>query len=116
MHDIESCKAILDAVDKETKKRSGKRVVRIKLSVGSLSGTNPDHLRETLILCSTGTVAEGAELELTKKPATIGCLECGHEFETDGPGFPGCRKCESPRTRIIDGDGVTLESLEIETD
>lgn len=116
MHDIESCRAILDAVDREARERSGKRVVRIKLSVGALSGTNPEHLRETLLLCSRGTVAEGAKLELIKKRATIRCRDCESEFETDGPGLPGCKKCGSPKTWTIDGDGVILESLEIETD
>ena len=116
MHDIESCRAILDIVSRESEKRNGKKVTRIKLSIGLLSGTDPEHLRETLILCSRGTVAEGAELELIKKPAKIQCLACNHVFETDTPGRPHCRKCQSPETTIIDGDGVILESLEIETD
>ncbi|OHB37149.1 MAG: hypothetical protein A2060_07115 [Planctomycetes bacterium GWA2_50_13] len=116
MHDIESCRAILDIVDRESRERNGKRVVRLKLSVGSLSGTNPEHLRDTLILCSRGTVAEGAELELVKRPARIRCLACDYVFETDAPGMPSCGKCRSSKTRVIDGDGVVLESLEIETD
>lgn len=116
MHDIESCRAILDIVDRESRKQNGRRVVRLKLSVGSLSGTNPEHLRDTLILCSRGTVAEGAELELVKRPAKIECLDCNNVFDTDAPGIPGCGKCRSSKTRIIGGDGVILESLEIETD
>ena len=34
MHDIESCRAIFDIVDRESRERNGKRVVRLKLSVG----------------------------------------------------------------------------------
>ncbi len=120
MHDIESCRAILDVVDRESRRRNGKRVVRLRLSVGSRSGTNPEHLKETLILCSLGTVAEGAELEIVEKPATVRCLSCDHEFETDAPGIPCCEKCRSARTSIVagdgDGGGIILESLEIETD
>ncbi|MFQ5862797.1 MAG: hydrogenase maturation nickel metallochaperone HypA [Candidatus Brocadiales bacterium] len=116
MHDIESCRAILNIVDEESRKRDGKRVVRLKLSIGSLSGTNPEHLRDTLVFCSRGTVAEGAELELIKRPAKIRCLACDYVFETDTPGIPNCGRCRSSETRITDGDEVILESLEIETD
>lgn len=115
MHDIESCKTILDIAERESRKHNGKRVVRLKLSVGTLSGTNPEHLGETLILYSMGTVAEGAELEFTKKPATIQCLSCSYTFHTDVPFIPHCKKCGATSIKIVAGDGVILESLEIET-
>ncbi|MFQ5957315.1 MAG: hydrogenase maturation nickel metallochaperone HypA [Candidatus Brocadiales bacterium] len=116
MHDIDSCRAILNTVDKESRKCNGKRVVRLKISVGSLSGTNPEHLRDTLVFCSRGTIAEGAELEIIKRPAKIRCLDCDHVFETNTTGIPNCGRCKSLKTSMIDGDGVILESLEIETD
>lgn len=118
MHDIESCRAILDIADRESRRQNGNRVVSLRLSVGAHSATNPEHLKETLTLCSRGTVAEGAELEIVEKPATIRCLSCDYEFETDAPGVPCCARCKSTRTRTVagQGDGIILESLEIETD
>lgn len=116
MHDIESCRAILGIVDEESKKHNGKRVVRLKISIGSLSGTDPEHLKDTLTLCSRGTVAEGAEMEIIKIPAKIRCLACDYVFESYAPGIPNCKNCRSSKTKMIGGDGVTLESLEIETD
>lgn len=116
MHDLQSCKAVLYAVEEESRRCKGRKVVRIRLSIGALSGTEPEHLKETLAFCSLGTIAEGAELEVVERPARIRCLDCDSIFETDRAGVPNCRRCNSSQTRIIDGDGLILESLEIETE
>lgn len=116
MHHIASCMAILDIVDNEFRKRCGKKVIRIRLSVGSLSATNPEHLKDTLVFCSTGTIAEGAEIELIKRSARLMCPACNYYFEVDTLPVPTCRRCGSSRTEIVDRDGIILESLEIETD
>ena len=116
MHDLQSCKAILYVVEEESRRCKGKRVVRIRLSIGTLSGTEPEHLKETLAFCSLGTIADGAELEVVRRPARIRCLNCNSVFETDGAGVPNCRRCNSSQTKVIDGDGLILESLEIETE
>ena len=70
---------------------AGRRVIRVVLEVGKLSGVLPDAVRFCFDLCAEGTEAEGAALEIREPPGRGRCRACGAEVALEGPlGVCGC--------------------------
>jgi hydrogenase nickel incorporation protein HypA/HybF len=56
------------------------KVLRVVLEVGKLSLVLPDALRFCFDVCTEGTSAEGARLEIVEVPARARCRRCGAEL------------------------------------
>ena len=63
----------------------GRRVTRIVLEIGKLSGVLADAVRFCFDACAEGTVAEGAVLEIIETAGRGRCRECDAEMTLDGP-------------------------------
>lgn len=60
-----------------------------------------------------GTSVEGAELEMEEVPVTGSCRGCGVESRLKE--FPlQCRACGSDDLRVLEGEELFVESLEME--
>jgi hydrogenase nickel incorporation protein HypA/HybF len=87
-------------------------VDQIFLKVGPLSGVEPELLRKAYPLAVAGTVAEKAELFIEYGEIIVACTECGAE----SPAKPNrllCAACGDFRTRLISGDEMILERIEL---
>src|SRR6185295_5741285 len=80
----------------EAAKRAGRdRVLLLRMRVGALSGAVPEALRFAFDAASSGTIAEGATLEINPVPAVCWCEICRAEFE--GADFMAeCPRCHTP--------------------
>lgn len=100
--------ATLAAVRREALAHNAARVDRIALRIGVLSGVEPEALRFAFTVCTPGTIAEGAELEVETVPAIARCPNCDRDFAA-GRGFI----CECPECRAFSGDLRTGRELEL---
>ncbi|HYC55516.1 MAG TPA: hydrogenase maturation nickel metallochaperone HypA [Candidatus Binatia bacterium] len=82
------------------------RVKRIVVEVGRLTAVLPDALRFCFDICSEGTSAAGATLEIIEVAALARCLACGSEHELDQP----FGVCSCGRTEF---DWITGEELKV---
>lgn len=93
MHEVGIMESTLAAVRREALARQAAHVDRIVLRIGVLSGVEPEALRFAFEACSPGTLAEGAEFDIERVPATAHCATCDRDFPA-GRGFicccPGC--------------------------
>ena len=71
----------------------------------------PDSIRFCFDLCSEGTVAEGARLEILEIPGRARCRECGEEFVLEQP-FGRC-DCGSTDLEWLSGDELKVKELEV---
>jgi hydrogenase nickel incorporation protein HypA/HybF len=70
---------------------AGRRVTRVVLEIGKLSGVLPDAVRFCFDLCAEGTDAEGAALEIREPLGRGRCRACSAEVALGGPlGRCGC--------------------------
>lgn len=84
----------------------------------------PELLKQSFKIATTGTIAEGAKLNMQVTPAEIQCNNCGKissiSFkETDsltGLLLFKCKFCDSTDTKIIKGRSATVKNIKIETD
>lgn len=89
----------------------GRRVKRVTLEVGKLTAVLPDALRFCFDLCTEGTAAEGATLEIIETPGRARCRACGAEVELEQP-FGVCN-CGTSDLEWLTGDELRVKELEV---
>jgi hydrogenase nickel incorporation protein HypA/HybF len=113
MHELSVCNALLQQVEKIAAEHGARKVTRIELGVGPLSGIEPKLLRNAYPIAVAGTVAEHAELVITDFEIRVSCTECNAET----PATPNrllCGECGGFRTRVISGDEMVLQRVELD--
>lgn len=112
MHELSICNALIEQVERIARERQASSVTRIALRLGPLSGIEIPLLRNAWPLAATGTVAEDAELAIAASDVVVRCSQCGHESSVPVNRLL-CGSCGDFRTRIIQGDEMILESVEL---
>src|SRR5438105_1878737 len=82
MHELGITEEILAIVSEQC---GGAKVRRVVLEIGKLTAVLPDAVRFCFELCSAGTPAEGAELEIIETPGRARCRACGGELLLEKP-------------------------------
>jgi hydrogenase nickel incorporation protein HypA/HybF len=113
MHEMSIVDALIEQVSKEVG-RSGAAgpVTRVDLSIGRLSGVNPDSIRFAFEMLAPGTAVEGATLAIREPKAVCVCRACGKETEIDEL-TANCPNCSSSDISITGGQQLLLESIEV---
>jgi hydrogenase nickel incorporation protein HypA/HybF len=93
---------VVSAVQRTAAQSAANRVKAVGLRVGSLSGAVPEALRGAWPIASSGTLMEGAELELESVQAAVECPACG-EVEIDEFYALVCPKCGTPTGKLARG-------------
>lgn len=114
MHELPVTKSILDIVLRHAAAGGVDRVRRIHVSIGALSDLESEWIQDYFDRLSTGTVAEGARIEVRRSPLTCQCENCRAEFtcpreDLDEAACPGCRGRDY---RVTSGTGYVVESME----
>jgi hydrogenase nickel incorporation protein HypA/HybF len=113
MHEFSIVQNLLELLEEEVEKHKAKRVCRVEVLVGLLSGVEPHLLELAFETFKEGTVAEKAELVLQIEKLKIFCEDCGKEFEKEELNAL-CPSCGGLNTRIVGGQELLLKSVELE--
>lgn len=100
-------KICMDNIDSDKKK-----VEKINLIIGELSGYIPEVIQHYFKYVSRGTPCAGALIEWKIKKAGRECGECGEEIESSEIEY--CPKCLSSKIIINDGRDILVDWIEIE--
>ena len=110
MHELSIAESVVQVASRHA---NGRRVTKVYLKVGHLRQVVPSALAFSFELVAQGTSVEGAELEMQEVPATGLCRDCDTESRLSA--FPlQCRSCGSHDLRIVAGEELLVESLELE--
>ncbi len=112
MHELSVCLSLLQQLETIARQNDAATVDQVFLKVGPLSGVEPDLLRKAYPLAVAGTVAEKAELFIEYGEIVVKCTECGAESAAK-PNRLLCAACGDYRTRLIGGDEMILERVEL---
>ena len=91
---------------------AGRRVRRVMLDVGRLSGVMPDAVAFCFDAVAQGTVLDGARLDIRQIDGRASCDDCGSEFAAESI-VVRCT-CGSRRVRLIAGEELDIKAMEIE--
>jgi len=114
MHELSIVEALIDQVQQELD-RAGQqgRVLQLEVSIGRLSGVNPDSVRFAFGLLTPGTVLDRAEILIQEPKPVCHCHVCDAQVEIDDL-VVQCPKCAADEITIEGGRDMMLQSIEIE--
>jgi hydrogenase nickel incorporation protein HypA/HybF len=95
-----------------TEHARGRKVHRITVEVGALTAVLPDSLHFCFDVVASGTVLEGATLEIVEVAAAARCRSCGEEVPVRG--YYGVCGCGSRDLTLLRGNELHLRSMELE--
>ena len=113
MHELAMVRGICGVINEQIKEHDVKRVVQVRLVVGELTGVEDTTMKLCFEMYVQATPLEGAELIIRRVPAKVRCRVCGNEYETKIP-FSECAVCENKKMKIISGNELYIDSLEVE--
>ena len=109
MHEQALSQALLDAVQNQA---GGRCVTAVRARIGARLQVDPEALTEAFAEASTGTVAEGAPLELTVAPVHSTCRVCGQTYVADT--VPStCAACSASEFETSGADALVLEAINL---
>ena len=112
MHELAVCQALIDQVEQLALKEHAQQVLSIHLGIGPLSGVEARLLQQAFFIARAGGVAAEAELVIDSLPLQVSCDQCGQT--TDAlPARLLCGACGNWRTRLVSGDELQLQHVEL---
>jgi len=115
MHELSIAESILEAVRQEIALRPGARPVRVGLRIGELAAVDVDSLNFCFESVLRGTEWETLQLDARVCPQRRKCQSCDVEFAVVEYNSV-CTTCNSSETKLISGDELDFDYLEVETD
>jgi len=109
MHELTIAREIVAIAEKATR---GRRVRRVRLDVGELSGMLPDAIQFCFDIAARGTALDGALLDIHRIAGRARCRTCGSIFDTKAL-FQACR-CGSRDIERLAGEELKVRDMEIE--
>jgi hydrogenase nickel incorporation protein HypA/HybF len=112
VHEVSLMQDTVIIAVKQAREAGARRIHRVMMRVGTLSGAVPETLEFAFDIVAKGTMAEGATLEIEKVPVLCFCPICSEEFEPADL-VCECLRCGRPSADIRRGRELQLTSLEV---
>jgi hydrogenase nickel incorporation protein HypA/HybF len=113
MHELAITQSMFEIVLKQAEQAQAKKVVKINLTIGAMTGVVSDSVQFYLDILTKDTIAEGAQVSFTLVPSQGKCRNCNQTFEL--PEFDWtCPHCQGSIIDVISGKELFVESIEVE--
>jgi len=110
MHELSLTENLLDV----TLENAGTRkIIHVNLLIGEFSHEREESIQFYWDDLAKGTPAENAQLLFKRVNAEMKCLACETVFHPDDEAA-FCPNCQSHRLKLLSGDDVKLESIDVE--
>lgn len=114
MHELSIALEILDIVEREAVKHGAAVVKQVNLRIGDLSGVETESLAFSFeAVKGEKELTRETVLNIERLPVKIWCNPCGREFDRAGP-LVMCPRCESFDTKLLQGEEMEIEDIEID--
>jgi len=113
MHELSIVANLFEILEEKAKEQKAKKIVMVKLQVGTLSGVVPEFLETAFNIYKKDTLADKARLEIKKIPLRVQCQKCRTEMVKDDFVFI-CSKCGAKELKTLSGTELLLEKIELE--
>lgn len=112
MHELSIALGILDIVQETCGKEGIARVEKVRVKIGRASGIMPDALLFSFECARSGTVADGALLEVEEVPVGGHCEDCNRDFTVEEKYVLACPRCGGASFRVHSGQELEIIDLE----
>jgi hydrogenase nickel incorporation protein HypA/HybF len=113
MHELAIAMSLVEQAEKVAREQNAVVIPRITVTVGQLSGVDPEALRGAFPLAAEGTRVEGAELVVECVEARVRCKACGRSSTPSAP-FIYCVECQATDVDVEAGRELYIKSIEVD--
>jgi hydrogenase nickel incorporation protein HypA/HybF len=115
MHELGLARSIVDTIVGSAEMSGAKQVKRVYMSIGCARDVVPDLMEIAFEHLTRGTIAEGAELVITRVPVAGRCKECGMVFPIDlfDNSTWKCPMCGSNDYELFRGREFDIDRIEV---
>lgn len=113
MHEVALMTEALRMAVEAAQSADARRILKLRLRIGSLSGVVPESMRFAFDVVCRGTMAEGATLEIEAVEAACWCGTCGTEFAC-ADFFNECPRCHNFSGELRRGREMDIASVELD--
>jgi len=113
LHELSLTQNIIDLAIEHAACEDAKKILSITLEIGALSGVVAEAVEFAFDICSKGTLAEGAVLEIRLITGRGRCLDCREEAEINTLTHV-CPHCRSLALEIVQGQEMKFTEMEID--
>ncbi len=113
MHELAITKSMLDLVLEQAEGAGARKVGKINLVIGGMTGVVDECVQFHFGFLSKGTIAERACLSFKMVPTTARCRDCDRLFELKEFDW-SCHNCGGNSVEIVAGKELYVESIEVE--
>lgn len=113
MHELSIALALVEQMEKVARENHARSVPTVTVTVGALSGVDPEALRGAFPLAVEGTVAEGAELVIVPVEAVVRCRACRRESKPELP-FLRCGACGESDVEVAAGRELYIAAMDVD--
>jgi hydrogenase nickel incorporation protein HypA/HybF len=113
MHELAITQSMFDIVLKQAEQVKAKKVTKINLVIGEMTGVVSDCIQFYMDFLSKGTVAEGVAVSVISVPPTAKCLTCGKTFTVKELEWT-CPHCGGASLEVTGGKELFVESIEVD--
>ena len=113
MHELSVAESIIKSLEKLKEKEGFTVLNRVDISIGELSGVDPEALRFAMDAIKDKTVLKDAEINLSTVSLRIKCLECGETTDVEDYSFK-CGICGSDNIEMDAGETVEITEIEVD--
>jgi hydrogenase nickel incorporation protein HypA/HybF len=115
MHELSLAGGVLRLVEQAAARDRFRRVQRLVLEAGALSGVEVRSLRFAIESLAPGTCLEGCELQIDEPPGQAWCLACSHSVPLAARG-QACPLCGSHQLQPTGGTELRVLELLVDDD
>jgi hydrogenase nickel incorporation protein HypA/HybF len=113
MHEVSLVESLISLVEDEREKQGFSKVRVIRLRLGTLGHAEPEALRFCFDAVTSGTIAEGARLEIEMVAGQGWCSICRLTVALDER-FASCPVCGHAHVRLTAGNELRVAEMEVE--
>jgi hydrogenase nickel incorporation protein HypA/HybF len=114
MHELSVTQSILEIALEYAQRNQAQKIMAIQLQIGEVTDFDDEWIQRYFDFVSKETIAEGAQLRITRIPAQLQCGACSFVFPLDRNTWNSqCPSCQNKDTHLISGREFRVESLEV---
>jgi len=113
MHELSLAMSVRGIVEEAAEQNGAPKVNAVNIVVGEFSSVSVEALEFAMEVARKGSVFEEAQILIKQIKTILKCSDCGCETAMKDFVF-ACGKCNSGAVRIISGDRMYVESIDIE--
>jgi len=113
MHELSITQSILSIALEQAEANHAKKITKINITIGELSGIVSECVAFYFPLFSKDTIAAEAILSFDRPPTRLRCRKCNNTFSPDEINWV-CPDCQSQSVEIVSGRECHINSIEVD--